>query len=121
MRTADFPFDFKLDPYEQALEDELERLDQEGLLVIRKATPEERAMYHQASVNTRKALREGKRWMVEHRSKYANSSEELMSWLSPAAQEKLKQQLKDKKNPSQENKTLSSTTKGSKLSLTSSL
>ena len=35
MRTANFPFDFELDPYEQALEDELERLDAAGLLVVR--------------------------------------------------------------------------------------
>ena len=94
MRTADFPFE--LDPYEQALEDELERLDQEGLLVVRKATPEEQAIYHQASVNTLKALREGKRWMIERPSIYADSSEELMSWLSPAAQKTLKQSLKKK-------------------------
>ncbi|MBX9743052.1 MAG: hypothetical protein K2W99_05905 [Chthoniobacterales bacterium] len=79
MRTTDFPFDFELDPCEQALEDELERLDQEGLVVVRKATPEKRAMYHQASVNTRKALREGKCWMIERPSIYADSSEELMA------------------------------------------
>lgn len=93
MRTADFPFDFELDPYEQALEDELERLDQEGLLVIRPLTLEEKKMYQQAAANTLQALREGKRSLIERRSKYSDSSEELMSWLSPAAQEKLKQKL----------------------------
>lgn len=98
MRTADFPFDFELDPYEQALENELERLDQEGLLVVRKATPEERAMYHQTSINTRKALNEGKRWMVERHSN-SDSSEELMSWLSPIAQQALKESLKKKATP----------------------
>ncbi|HLB32681.1 MAG TPA: hypothetical protein VJK54_00435 [Chthoniobacterales bacterium] len=91
MKTSDFSFD--LDPYEQALEDELERLDSEGLLVVKKLTPEEKNMYQQTAANTLKLLREGKRWMVEHHSD-TDSSEELMTWLSPAAQEKLKEKLK---------------------------
>jgi len=99
------------------LEDELERLDAAGLLVVRELTPEERAMYHQASINTRKALSEGKRWMVERRSKYADASEELMSWLSPAAQEKLKQELKKRKSATQEKTSSFSTTSGAKLAL----
>ncbi len=114
MRTADFPFDFKLDPYEQALEDELERLDQEGLLVVRPLTLEEKNMYQQAAANTLQLLREGKRWMVERRSKYADSSEELIAWLSPAAQEKLKQELKKKTFSSSKNPT---PTSAQKLSL----
>ena len=73
-------------------------------------------MYHQASVNTRKALSEGKRWMVERHST-RDSSEELMSWLSPAAQEKLKQELKKKKAATQEKPSSFSTTRGAKLTL----
>lgn len=117
MKPLDSYFYFELDPYEQALEDELERLDAEDLLVST-LTPARRKEIQQTATNTLKALREGKRWMVERHSKYANASEELMNWLSPAAQEKLRQELKKRASATQEKpSSFSTTTRGAKLAL----
>ncbi|MFZ4116754.1 MAG: hypothetical protein ACOYK6_08575 [Chthoniobacterales bacterium] len=46
--------------------------------------------YQQAAVNTLQLLREGKCWIVE-RPSTSDSSEELITWLSPEAQAALKE------------------------------
>ena len=60
------PFSYKLDPYEQELEDYFEHLSAAGLFVKGTLTPERRKELEQTAANTIEMRRLGRRDLIEY-------------------------------------------------------